>query len=283
MTAGQERVAPYRAPRELLLALLGDHVLDHPERPVRAAAVITVLEGAGIAEAAVRASLSRLVRQGVLASQRHGREIAFRLTAAGAALLSQGNERVRGDHPFSPHGGGWTLVTFSIPEGRRDLRHRVRSTLTWHGFAPLRDGLWLAPGEVDLRSSLLPLTGELDDGAVMAFRARELEEFPMAPSVHQAWDIEAIRAAHVAFLGTWQGVDAAEVAVRDAALVTRIELVADWLELLGTDPGLPPEYMDDDWPAAASARVYRRLRDGLEEAASAGFATLTGAAPALRD
>lgn len=274
---------PHRPPRQLLLALLGDHVLDRADRPVRAAAIIAALEGAGVAEATTRASLARLVRQGILVSEKRGREIDFRLTAAGVALLSEGDERVRGDRPFDSHGGGWTLVTFSIPEGRRALRHRVRSTLTWQGFAPLRDGLWLAPGAVDLRRSLLPLSGELDEGAMVAFRARELEDFPIAASVRQAWDIDAIRAAHVGFARTWTGVDAAAVAARGGELVARTELVADWLTLLGTDPGLPPEYMEDDWPAAASVRLYRRLRDELEAGAAAGFAELAGVETALTE
>ncbi|MBU4465929.1 MAG: PadR family transcriptional regulator, partial [Actinobacteria bacterium] len=164
-------------------------------------------------------------------------------TDAGNALLAEASGRVRGAAPFDPKGGGWTLVTFSIPEDRRALRHRVRSTLTWEGFAPLRDGLWLAPGEVDLRASLLPLSGELDPGTIVAFRARELADFPIAASVRQAWDIDVIRAAHRQFAQAWG--DPGVVGSVGSALLARTQLVADWLLLLRTDPGLPPEYMDE--------------------------------------
>lgn len=273
---------PHRPPRQLLLALLGDHVLENAETPVRAGAVIAALEGAGVTEPAARASLARLVRQGVLTSTKHGREVLFRLTDAGIALLQKASDRVRGDRPFDPHGGGWTLVTFSIPENRRALRHRVRSTLTWEGFAPLRDGLWLAPGEVDLRTSLRALSDELDPGAVVAFRARELNDFPIAASVRQAWDIDAIRSAHLHFIAAWQDVAAPTVEASGSALATRTELVADWLLLLRTDPRLPPEFMEDDWPAATSVKIYRRLRDGLECAAAAEFAALASGAMLAR-
>ena len=41
-------------------------------------------------------------------------------------------------------------------------------------LCPLRDGLWLSPGEVDLASALEPLGEELPGNAVLAFHAREL-------------------------------------------------------------------------------------------------------------
>ena len=89
-------------------------------------------------------------------------------------MLREATERVRGPHPFEPHGTGWTLVTFSVPENQRTLRHRLRSALTWEGFAPLRDGLWLAPGEVDLAVCARAASADLPPGAVTAFHAREL-------------------------------------------------------------------------------------------------------------
>ena len=98
-------------------------------------------------------------------------------------MLREATYRVRGPRPFDPQGSGWTLVTFSIPEGQRTLRHRLRSTLTWEGFAPIRDGLWLAPGEVDLAGSLEPLRQDLPPNTVIAFHARELAGFPIGESV----------------------------------------------------------------------------------------------------
>ncbi len=156
-----------------------------------------------MAAPATRATLDRMVRRGLISRERRGREIRFTLTSEGSAVLREATERVRGPHPFEPHGTGWTLVTFSVPENQRTLRHRLRSALTWEGFAPLRDGLWLAPGEVDLKSALEPLQADLPPGAVTAFHARELPGYAMADNVRAAWDIDRIRDEHLAFIETW--------------------------------------------------------------------------------
>jgi phenylacetic acid degradation operon negative regulatory protein len=261
-----------RQPKQLLLAFFGEHVVDDATGPIRASALIGVLEGAGIGAPATRATLDRLVHSGILARSRSGREIRFSLTEHGAAVLREAIHRVRGPRPFDPQGEGWTLVTFSIPEGQRTLRHRLRSTLTWEGFAPIRDGLWLAPGEVDLAGSLEPLQQDLPPNAVVAFHARELAGFPIGDSVRSAWDVEAIRREHLAFIEIWGEPTAAELA--PSALTVRTMLVADWLALLRADPRLPREFMDAQWPAALSAEVYRRMHDSLVEASEAEFAAL---------
>ncbi|NJC13754.1 phenylacetic acid degradation operon negative regulatory protein [Micromonospora profundi] len=269
-----------RQPKQLLLAFFGEHVVDNATGPIRASALISVLEGADVAAPATRATLDRLVHSGILARTRSGRETLFSLTEHGAAVLREATDRVRGPRPFDPQGSGWTLVTFSIPEGQRTLRHRLRSILTWEGFAPLRDGLWLAPGEVDLAGSLEPLQQDLAPNAVVAFHARELAGFPIAESVRAAWDIEAIRRAHLAFIEVWD--DSAAATMAPSALTVRTMLVADWLALLRADPRLPAEFMDAQWPATRSAETYRRMHDRLAEASAAEFAELVAARPTAR-
>lgn len=264
-----------RQPKQLLLAFFGEHVVDGATGPIRASALIGVLEGAGVAAPATRATLDRLVHSGILARARSGRETLFSLTEHGAAVLREAKDRVRGPHPFDPQGSGWTLVTFSIPEGQRMLRHRLRSTLTWEGFAPLRDGLWLAPGEVDLAGSLEPLRQDLPPHSVVAFHARELDGFPIGESVRAAWDIEAIRREHLAFIEVWD--DPAATTMAPGALTVRTMLVADWLALLRADPRLPAEFMDAQWPATRSAEIYRRTHEKLAEASAAEFADLVAA------
>ena len=259
-----------RQPRQLLLALLGEFAIDRDSSPIPASAFIELLDAAGIAAPATRATLDRMEQRGLIARERRGREIVFSPMPDGIAMLREATERVRDPRPFHAANGVWTFVTFSLPEDLRSLRSRLRSTLTWEGFAPLRDGLWVAPGEIDLTAALEGLRGELPTGALLAFHGRELSGFPMAESARAAWDIDAIRAEHVAFLSTWAG--ATEES--PSALVARTMLVADWLALLRADPRLPRELLDDDWPADRSLALYRELRARTAEPAAEEFAAL---------
>ena len=267
-----------RNPKQLLLALLGEQLDAGMHRPLRAAAYIEVLDGAGVAGPTARATLDRMALRGLLTRTRVGREIEFAITDHARDVLREAAERVHSEHPFAPQGRGWTLVTFTVPEDRRALRHRLRAALTWEGFAPLRDGLWLAPGEVDLVGALEPLHDQLPEQSVIAFRARDLAEFPVAQSVRTAWDLDAIRAAHEGFLATWGDPDRVAASVPPLSALTM--LVADWLALLRSDPRLPDEFMDEDWPAARSLAAYRARRAELAEGATEAFAQLADVAGA---
>lgn len=266
-----------RQPKRLLLAFLGEFMAQAGDQPLRTGVFLEVLRGAGVAAPAARATLDRLVSKDVLTNERHGRQLEFSLTQAGRAMLAEASDRVRGPSPFYPNGDGWTLVTFSLPEELRTLRSRLRSTLTWNGFAPLRDGLWLASGRPALAAAIEPLGADLPPGAVMAFHAEEIDGFPIASSVKDAWDIDGIRQAHESFIRTWSD----QTVKASSAIATRTMLVADWLDLLRADPRLPPEFMEEQWPAATSFALYRRLRDELAPQSEAEFAELQarGASP----
>jgi phenylacetic acid degradation operon negative regulatory protein len=262
-----------RKPRQLLLAFFGEFVCDRYFEPLRASVLLGVLEGAGVAASAVRTNLDRMVRSGLLDRRRVGREIAFELTAHGNEVLREASVRVHSATPFNPHGNGWTLVTFTVPEHMRTLRHQLRATLTWSGFAVLRDGLWIAPGEVDLAPALDAIIPGLPSGAVNAFGAHELDGFAMADAVRTAWDIERIRDAHLEFIAHWQRDDrAADL----PPLTARTLLVADWLALLRADPRLPRQYMADDWPADRSFEIFTQRHREFTFPAVREFTSLVG-------
>lgn len=263
-----------RNPRQLLLALLGEQLDLGIDIPLRAGVYIDVLGDAGIAGPTARAGLDRMVLRGFLTRGRVGREVEYGLTDHARDVLHEAAQRVHSPHPFSPQGHGWTLVTFSVPEGQRTLRHRLRAALTWEGFAPVRDGLWVAPGEVDLAGALEPLRDELPAQCVVAFRARDLPEFPLAPSVRGAWDLDALRDDHERFLAAWDDPDVLAASVPPLSALTM--LVSDWLALLRADPRLPAEFMDADWPAPRSIDAYRARRRELIDPARAALNRLAG-------
>ena len=42
----------------------------------------------------------------------------------------------------------WCLVSYSLPEERRAVRHQLRRHLAWIGAGTVADGLWIAPGHL---------------------------------------------------------------------------------------------------------------------------------------
>jgi len=253
-------------PQSLLLSFFGGVVLDAGLPPLPSMTLLDLLADLGVAEAAARATLKRMTQRGLLTRGQVGRTAEYALTPLAEEVLREARDRVNSPAPFAHPEGEWTLLTYSVPESRRDLRHRVRARLTWAGFGGLRDGLWIAPGTVDVAAVLG--RSDLEDAAGLAdaFAARALPGTDLDRLVHRAWDVPAVRDAHTWFIDTWSRPPQVSGSLAQLTL-----LGADWLWLLRTDPGLPAAHLGPDWPAPTSDAVHRRVAESLEPAARAAL------------
>ncbi|WP_433755741.1 PaaX family transcriptional regulator [Nocardia sp. CA-135398] len=243
-------------PTQLLLAFFGAFVADQPQRErVHGRVIVDLLESLGISEGTTRVTLNRMVNSGLLDRRRAGRTMTYGLTPHAVDVLAEGGRRVGSAEPFHRDDTEWTLLSYSIPETRRDVRHRLRSQLLWLGFGRIRDGMWIAPGKVDLTPVLETL--QVENAIAFAFAGSPVDAVSTRDIVAAAWDLDALRARHEKFIETWR-LD--EPAPADA-LAAHTAMIADWLELLRTDPRLPAKFLPADWPASRSVAVFRQATE----------------------
>ena len=126
-------------PKDLVFTLFGDFLLHRPD-PVWVGSLLSLLAPFDLSEGAVRTVLSRMTTKGWLEAERRGRNSFYRLTAKGRKLLEEGEARIYHPPRDEPWAGVWTLITYSIPEDRRQLRDRLRVRLSWLGCGSL--GNW---------------------------------------------------------------------------------------------------------------------------------------------
>ena len=131
--------------RSLLLTVLGEFVLARDDA-VWTQVLIDVLGRLGVEHKSARQALARTAAEGLLESDRAGRRVRWSLTAQGRSLLSDGASRIYGfGTPARPWAGRWLVLLVSVPEVRRQLRHRLRTRLAWAGLGSPAPGVWLSP------------------------------------------------------------------------------------------------------------------------------------------
>src|SRR3954470_22258647 len=102
-------------PRSLLMTFFGAF-LRRLGGWIAVADLIALMAELGLDAQAVRSSISRLKRRGVIESERRDGSAGYRLTERGEAILRAGDARIYGRaHAAGP---GWLLVVFSIPEAQ---------------------------------------------------------------------------------------------------------------------------------------------------------------------
>jgi phenylacetic acid degradation operon negative regulatory protein len=255
--------AAQRPPR-LLLTLLGDYWWQHTES-LPSAALVGLLAEFGVSDSAARAALSRLTRNRLLVTSKVGRRTFVRLSERAAQILDEGARHIFSfGRDTQPWDGMWSLVAFSIPEHNRAARDALRKQLRWLGFAPLYDGLWVAPR--DQASEVVGQLAELGISTATAFRATTVPGTGPDGYPQVAWDLEDLHARYDGFIAYAQQLRERALAGRISpveALVARTRVMDEWRAFPGLDPDLPGELLPDAWPRAAARELFIATYDLL--------------------
>jgi phenylacetic acid degradation operon negative regulatory protein len=242
--------------RSLLLTVLGESVLPRGDA-VWTQVLIDVLGMLGVESKSARQALARTAAEGLLVSDREGRRVRWSLSEQGRRLLSDGAERIYGfGTPARPWDGRWLVLLVSVPEARRQLRHRLRTRLAWAGLGSPAPGVWLSPdptkqdevadviADLELTSVASSFVGPF--GAIGGQRQM----------VEQAWDLAEVEAAYEEFLETFADANPAGPA---ELLAHQIHLVHSWRRFPFLDPKLPGELLPDQWAGARAAALFDTL------------------------
>lgn len=235
--------------------------------------LITLMDDLGVDEPAVRSSVSRMSRKGLLVRSRREGRIGYGLSAQAETILEEGDRRIFCEVRHADLEDGWLLAVFSVPEEQRDQRHLLRSRLAWLGFGSIGGGTWMAPAGVEPRA--LEVVDQLDLGQyVDLFRAHYRGFGELKSLVSRAWDLDAIGQRYDRFVA-----DAKPVLTRwrrrkadgheRAAFADYVTLLHAWRALPYLDPGLPEELLPQGWRGNEAAELFHDLVDVLHERATA--------------
>lgn len=254
--------------RSLVFDLFGDY-LRYRGGEARLRGLVSLMGCFDVSEATVRVVVTRLRKEGWLASRREGRETVYALTDAAWQLLDEGRERIflRVQEPWD---GQWSMVVYSVAESERGLREQLRKKLAWLGFGPLSSSVWMSPHD---RGGLVKeaFAGEpavhLD-----VFRSRSGGVAEDRDIAARAWDLDGLDRAYSALLGTYQPrlVGYRAGALQGAeALVERMQLVHDYRRFPFRDPDLPPELLPEGWNGRVAHDVFIEAHELLRGPADA--------------
>lgn len=241
--------------RGLLFTVAGEFVLP-TGGTAWTSAFIEVLGRLGVEEKAARQALARTAADGWIVSERVGRRVRWRLTAAGERLLTEGTERI---YAFTgaqrDWDGSWLLVLARVPETDRAARHLLRTRLGWAGLGSPAPGVWLTTHAERHREveQVLRQAG-IADGQV--FVASHRGGGSLAGLVAQAWDLPMIEERYEEFLGEFAASPGYSAAASSGPLTRLVELVHAWRRFPSIDPGLPLSLLPSGWSGERAAELF---------------------------
>jgi phenylacetic acid degradation operon negative regulatory protein len=233
------------------------------------ASIIELMAELEVDESAVRSSISRLKRRGILIAERVDGTAGYALSAQARVILDEGDRRIFERRRATPD-EGWLLAVFSVPEAERDKRHRLRSRLAWLGFGTVSAGVWIAPAHLfDETRDVLQRHGLAS--YVDLFGGQHLAFGDVGAHVAQWWDLPRLQRLHQDFLDRHGRVRTAYRRRRSIddrqAFADYIAVLNDWRRLPYADPGLAAEVLPRGWNGVRAAETFFDLRERLAEPA----------------
>jgi len=254
-------------PRELIVTLFGLYARDE-HNWLAVASLVRIMEAVGVDGPAVRSSISRLKRRGVLVSSRQRGAVGYALSPSLLDVVNEGDSRifVRGRGTLDD---GFLLLVFSVPESERDKRHALRSALTKLGYGTVSPGVWIAPAHLKAETrDALQRRGL--SGYVEIFEGNPVSLEGLPQKIAQWWDLDTMSDLYAGFIATHRPLlnryRAGKLTDRDV-FAEYVSMLTSWRRLPYLDPGLPLELLPSRWNGVTAEKLFDELHTALNTGA----------------
>jgi phenylacetic acid degradation operon negative regulatory protein len=215
-------------------------------------------------ERLVRSSVFRLVEEGWLVAERHGRRSRYAFTSSGRKRFERAHDKIY----FRAQGrwnGEWTVVIAPPAQMPGAKRAALRRELLWEGFGVLSPGTFAHPsGDRRALEEILRRTRTESDVAVCSVKDSGFNGTRRLPAlVPLHWELDPILKAYQKFIGALQPVMGlllrGKAHTPEQAFVIRTLLIHAFRRVLLHDPLLPAELLPDEWPGRKAYDLCRSV------------------------
>ncbi len=252
---------PPRA-KSLCVTLLGDAIGPHGGS-IWLSDLIELVTPLGVNERLLRTSVFRLVAQGWLQSERHGRRSLYRLSEQGEELTRQASSRIYEGSPAQWE-GDWTLVILPrFGNSSMSKRSEVRRELIWAGFGAIAPGIFALPrNQAGVAQKVLGKLKLSDNALVLgAHEMNDSKGLVISSLISQCWDLEGVARQYQEFSETFGPMLAAvgENIRPSQAFAVRALTIHEWRRIVLHDPQLPNQMLPGNWPGHAARALCGQL------------------------
>lgn len=202
------------------------------------------------------------------------------MTKEGKELLTKGAQRIfqRKNNQWD---GTWHIVTYSIPEEKREARDRLRLELSWLGYGSLGEATWISP--YDLTKEVEELAEKLQiKEYIEIFQAKHQGFTEPKRIIARCWDLKRVHDRYVAFIAEYRPkleehlrrLQAGEDIPSSECFVERFKLIHEYRRFPFFDPDLPQELLPENWPRPQAAALFQEYHALLAKKANEYFDTV---------
>lgn len=150
--------------------------------------------------------------------------------------------------------GKWRILSYEIPEKKRDLRDRLRREVAGWGLGPWHRSFWLTPHPIIHNLKLL-ISQKEEEQYVQAFESEHVFG-DREILIEKVWQKSLLDKKYRDLFKKWH-----DILSKDEEKTTKLKMVVDqYIVLLRLDPGLPADLIGKTWIGYEAFQIFKEIR-----------------------
>lgn len=261
----------------LLLFVYNNYMTRTTKDSIKLSSLLEILKVFGKNETAIRMSLSRAVKAGLLTSVKNDSDVSYRLTPEGKESILQWNKGMlqffkRYQLRHAQWDNQWYFVQVELLDEEKETKEAFIDGLGQYGFARFSNNAWLTPyhqyeefqnliEKYHLADKTMEIYGEMKIG-------KEMDRF-----LDEVYGIDKLKAAYQGFINDY-GARRGEISQlckeknfveNGSALPMLHELGFSFFDIASADAALPKQILPQ-WAGDEAVSIMHELRGQLLEA-----------------
>lgn len=205
-----------------------------------------------------RGTLSGLIKEGSLQKDDSSSDKArYRLTPKGLTILSL-------EFPFfrfvnEEWDGLWRIISYEIPESKREIRDRLRREMRGWGLGPWHRSFWITPHPITHNLKEL-VYGKEEENFIQSFEATHVFG-NMDILVEKVWNKSELEKRYRAMFKTWHDVLSQDI-TKDEKMKA---ILYEYITLLREDPGLPKSLVGRNFISFEAFDIFKEVKGILSK------------------
>lgn len=153
--------------------------------------------------------------------------------------------------------GKWRILSYEIPEKKRELRDKLRREVSGWGLGPWHRSFWLTPHPITENLKKLVSQKE-EEQYIQAFESEHVFGDKNI-LIEKVWQKTALDKKYRDLFKGWH-----DILSKEQDKVEKLKQVIDnYVMILKIDPGLPPELIGQTWIGFESFQIFKEIRSIL--------------------
>jgi len=208
-----------------------------------------------------RGTLSGLIKEGLIEKSKEGTDLVnespvpYRLTEKGFSELCF-------QFPFfrflkETWDGKWRVISYEIPEKKREMRDRLRREMQGWGLGPWHRSFWLTPHPV--LDHLKDLVSQKEEEQyIQAFQADHTFG-DKEVLIEKVWSKSLLDKRYRELFKRWHDI----LSQKEEKTDKLKKVVSEYVTILKDDPGLPKELVGEQWIGFEGFNIFKEIRSIL--------------------